>query len=61
MRCPGRSLALIEMSKLLPTLFLDYDIELATPEEEWKIARAFVARPFGWSVVMKRRQMNLRV
>ena len=58
MRCPGKQLAHMQLSKLLPTLFLDYDISLSHSHERWQIARAsLIARPFGWSVKMKRRRM----
>ena len=57
MTCPGRHVAHIQLSKLLSTLFLDYDIELVAPERDWSISRlSIIARPFGWYVKIKRRQ-----
>lgn len=26
-----------QMSKIIPTLFLNYDIELTDPEKEWRV------------------------
>ncbi|KAJ9667522.1 hypothetical protein H2201_002391 [Coniosporium apollinis] len=33
--CLGRSISWMEMSKLIPTLFMHYELELAEPEKEW--------------------------
>ena len=33
--CLGRNVSWMEMSKLIPTLFGRYEIELAEPEKEW--------------------------
>lgn len=56
MQCPGKQLAHVQLSKLLSTLVLDYHLELADANKEWRIAKAsFVARPYGWAVKAKRR------
>ncbi|KAM0717345.1 hypothetical protein Q7P37_007197 [Cladosporium fusiforme] len=34
--CLGRNISWMEMSKLIPTLFLHYDLELVEPEKEWE-------------------------
>lgn len=60
MSCPGRHVAHMQLSKLLSTLFLDYDIELERPDQEWPISGSIIARPYGWSVKAKQRQL-LRV
>lgn len=46
----------MQLSKLLSTLFLTYDFELADPEREWQTSRGFLVRPYGWSVKAKKRQ-----
>ncbi|KAK5133694.1 hypothetical protein LTR08_007448 [Meristemomyces frigidus] len=33
--CIGRNISWMEMSKLIPTLFMHYDLELSEPEKEW--------------------------
>jgi cytochrome P450 len=56
MSCPGRHSAQMQLSKLLSTLFLDYEIELATPDQDWRISSSIIVRPYGWAVKAKRRQ-----
>lgn len=34
--CLGRNISWMEMSKLIPTLFLKYDLELAEPDVDWE-------------------------
>lgn len=34
--CLGRNISWMEMSKLIPTLFLRFELELAEPEKEWE-------------------------
>ncbi|KAH8594380.1 cytochrome P450 [Bisporella sp. PMI_857] len=58
MACPGRNLAHISLCKLLSTLFLEYEIELATPEQDWRVSSSLLARPHGWSVKMRKRQVT---
>lgn len=48
MTCPGRHLGHIEMSKMMATLFLDYDLALANPEKEWKLAETVILKPYDW-------------
>ncbi|USW57042.1 Putative cytochrome P450 [Septoria linicola] len=35
--CIGRNISWMEMSKLIPTLFWKFDIELVEPEKEWEL------------------------
>ena len=55
MMCPGRHLAQVTMSKFLTTFFLDYDVELETPEKEWKLLSAIIVKPHSWRAIVKRR------
>lgn len=55
MTCPGKQLAHVEISKLLITMFLDYEMELDTPEKKWSLSSTVVLRPYGWQVRMKKR------
>jgi cytochrome P450 len=34
--CLGRNISWMEMSKLVPTLFSKFDLQLANPEASWK-------------------------
>ncbi|PYI02277.1 cytochrome P450 [Aspergillus sclerotiicarbonarius CBS 121057] len=50
--CIGKNISLLEMYKLIPTLFLAYKIELTEPEAEWEVVNAWFVR---------QKQMNVKV
>ncbi|PSK43041.1 Isotrichodermin C-15 hydroxylase [Elsinoe australis] len=58
--CPGRSLALVEIFKIVSALYITYDISLVDPEKEWKIRNSWLVRQWDMDVVLKRRK-NMRV
>ncbi|KAH8666577.1 cytochrome P450 [Xylariales sp. PMI_506] len=45
--CIGRSLALMEVYKIVATLVSRYEIELTHPEKEWKVTGSWFARQKG--------------
>lgn len=53
--CLGKNISLLEMSKLIPTLFLRYNVELAEPEKEWKEVFQFFVSQEGFNVTMSPR------
>ncbi|KAF2656504.1 cytochrome P450 [Lophiostoma macrostomum CBS 122681] len=50
--CIGRNISLLEMSKLIPTIFLNYEVELANPTEEWKEDCSFFVQQSNFYVRM---------
>lgn len=53
--CIGRSLALLEVYKVVATLISRYDIELTYPDREWKTHNSFFLRQEGIEVKLARR------
>ncbi|KAI6913393.1 hypothetical protein KC318_g1057 [Hortaea werneckii] len=56
--CIGKNLALLEMNKLLPLLFRDFDMELVRPGEELKYHSTFFVVQSGLEVRLKRREVS---
>ncbi|KAL2221180.1 putative PDA-like cytochrome P450 monooxygenase [Thermoascus aurantiacus ATCC 26904] len=54
--CIGKNLALLEVYKVIPTLFSLYEIELADPKKEWKIQNSWFVRQEGIEVRLSRRK-----
>ncbi|GAB7361737.1 hypothetical protein MBLNU230_g1784t1 [Neophaeotheca triangularis] len=48
--CLGKNISWMEMSKLVPTLFMHYNIELADPSAEWEIKTWWFAMQTGVNV-----------
>ncbi|KAL8862888.1 MAG: hypothetical protein Q9178_000830 [Gyalolechia marmorata] len=57
--CIGKNLALLEMYKILGTLFASFDFELVDPEKEPEIFLSAFVRMKGFNVVMKPRERNV--
>ncbi|KAH7059039.1 cytochrome P450 [Macrophomina phaseolina] len=53
--CIGKNISLLEIYKLLPSLFLRYDIQLVDPKAEWKITNSWFARQEGVEFHLTRR------
>ncbi|KAI1871018.1 hypothetical protein JX265_006058 [Neoarthrinium moseri] len=53
--CAGQNLARIELSKILPTLVRDFDVEQVNPNQEWSYKPYVTVVPGGWPVYIKRR------
>ncbi|KAK5121408.1 hypothetical protein LTR85_005240 [Meristemomyces frigidus] len=54
--CLGRNISWMEMSKLIPTLFMHYNIELSEPEKEWTTSCWWFVMQHGVNVRLTRRQ-----
>ncbi|KXL43926.1 hypothetical protein M433DRAFT_151346 [Acidomyces richmondensis BFW] len=53
--CLGRNISWMEMSKLIPTLFMHFDMELSEPEKEWTMNCWWFVMQHGVNVRMSRR------
>ncbi|KAL5001073.1 cytochrome P450 [Aspergillus recurvatus] len=58
--CPGRHLAMIELSKVTATLVRDYYIRQQDPRQTWRYMAYFTAVPYGWPCYISRREDGLR-
>ena len=56
--CQGRFVALVEIYKVLPTIFALYDIRLKDPEKEWTVMNSWFMRQEGIEVVLKRKRVG---
>ena len=54
--CIGKNLALMEVYKIIPTLLLKYNFELADPQREWKVTAKWFMAQDKLNVTMSRRQ-----
>ncbi|KAL8734219.1 MAG: hypothetical protein Q9166_001705 [cf. Caloplaca sp. 2 TL-2023] len=57
--CTGKNLALLEIYKIIGTLFASFDIELVDPSREPKIIHSVFVRMEGFKVTMKTRERNV--
>ncbi|ETI27561.1 hypothetical protein G647_00010 [Cladophialophora carrionii CBS 160.54] len=48
--CLGKNIAMLELHKLVPALFLKFRIELAEPSREWEVSNAWVLNQTGLNV-----------
>jgi cytochrome P450 len=48
--CLGKNIAMLELHKLVPALFLKFRIELADPSREWQVSNAWVLNQTGLNV-----------
>lgn len=53
--CSGKFVALVEIYKILATLFLYFDIELVDPNKEWQVMNSWFTRQKGIEIYVKRR------
>ncbi|KAF9893111.1 hypothetical protein FE257_012522 [Aspergillus nanangensis] len=53
--CIGKNISLLEIYKLIPSLFLTYDIELENPDAEWEIVNAWFVRQKNIDIRLRRR------
>lgn len=54
--CTGRSIALLETTKLMAPLFSAYDVVLADPSKNWKVRNSWFVRQSGIDVMLRRRR-----
>ncbi|KAF2497888.1 benzoate 4-monooxygenase cytochrome P450 [Lophium mytilinum] len=56
--CPGRNLAMLEVSKAASTLVRDFDIRQVDPKQSWTYECHFTAVPYGWPCYVTRRETS---
>ncbi|KIM92616.1 hypothetical protein OIDMADRAFT_46617 [Oidiodendron maius Zn] len=55
--CIGKNLAMMEISKLIPTLFMHFDMKLTNPNEEWTERCIWFMKQEGLNVTIFPREM----
>ena len=53
--CLGKNISLVEIFKIVPTLFLRYSFKFVDPSQEWHAHNSWFVRQSGIKVVMERR------
>lgn len=53
--CLGKHISYLEIYKLVPTILLQYDIELMDPQKAWRLENRWFVPQFGFNVRLKRR------
>ncbi|GAD96765.1 predicted protein [Paecilomyces variotii No. 5] len=53
--CIGKNISLLEIYKLIPSLFQTYDIELGNPDREWETVNAWFVRQTNMDIKLSRR------
>lgn len=53
--CIGKNVSLLEIYKLIPTLFACFEMELADPSGEWRTTNKFFVRQSGLNIVLRKR------
>ncbi|PVH96859.1 cytochrome P450 [Periconia macrospinosa] len=53
--CLGKHISYLEIYKLVPTILLQYDIELLEPEKAWRLENRWFVPQFGFNVKLRRR------
>ena len=56
MTCPGRHLALFQMSKLMATVFLAWDLAFEDPSRPWRTRSSMIVQGYDWRVRIARRK-----
>ncbi|KAK5659587.1 hypothetical protein OQA88_789 [Cercophora sp. LCS_1] len=51
--CIGKNLALMQAYKVIATIAILYDVELAHPEKEWKVINSWFPRQEGFEAIIK--------
>ena len=51
--CVGRHVAILEVYKLIASLFASFRMELAHPDREWKVRNSFFNRQWDMDVSLK--------
>ncbi|KAF3171428.1 hypothetical protein TWF225_010599 [Orbilia oligospora] len=54
-QCIGRNISLLEMYKLIPTLLLNFDFELADPAEDWSLFNSVFVHQSNLNMVVQQR------
>ena len=54
-KCPGRHTSWVEMHKVIPQLFREYEVELTRPDKEWQVCNHWFVQQKGVICNLKRR------
>ena len=54
--CIGKNISLIEIYKVIPSLLLEFDIQLAEPHKEWHTKNSFFVFQTGLDCTLKKRR-----
>jgi cytochrome P450 len=54
--CLGKNIAMLEIHKLVPAMWVRYEITLAKPGEGWRIRNSWIVRKEGVNVVLSSRE-----
>lgn len=57
--CIGRNISIMELSKLVPQLLREFEIEWASEEPAWKVSTYFFARQEGLIVRLRPRRAKM--
>lgn len=55
--CVGRNISLLEMSKLVPQLIREFDIDLEQPGEKWQTVNTWFVKQKNIGCRIKRKQL----
>ncbi|KAK3680865.1 cytochrome P450 [Podospora appendiculata] len=55
--CLGKNISYLEIYKLIPTLFLTYEISLSNPNQDWVLSNHWLVTQKGLDVKLKRRDL----
>ncbi|KAF7846490.1 hypothetical protein BT93_L4246 [Corymbia citriodora subsp. variegata] len=53
--CIGKNISLLEIYKLIPTFLLNFHVELARPNEDWRTHNAWFVRPLNFEAKFSKR------
>ncbi|GME33993.1 hypothetical protein G7Y89_g3922 [Neofusicoccum parvum] len=56
--CVGKNLALLELNKMLPTLFRDFDVDICHPDQPWDVITSWFSYQADFFVRMAPRKQN---
>ncbi|PNS19247.1 Isotrichodermin C-15 hydroxylase [Sphaceloma murrayae] len=57
--CPGRSLAIIEIFKIVAAMYSKFEIRLVDPQKKWKTKNSWLVRQWDMDVVVTRRGSDI--
>ena len=59
--CLGKNISLIEMYKVIPSLLITFDVQLAEPAREWQIENSWFVFQSGLNCTLKKKEKDLAV
>ncbi|KAL9113808.1 MAG: hypothetical protein Q9187_007568, partial [Circinaria calcarea] len=58
--CLGKNIALLQLYKVVATLFIHYDMELADPVKEWHVQNSWFVRQTGVDIIIAKNLLSRR-